>query len=207
MASGTPKKKLKASATVADNHDPLNVLYAIGNISSVIRSPSKSGNKKIITWFEFSAQSENDLKKRRVCCFDKKVHDYLVSDALKDALNDPTKGVYIRDLQSDPRNPGQYKWSDNTTIGNVNVDLPKPFDCSEAANLSICAILFQMLPKTFVSLVANVSGYHTNQSATSACTVHKYSLIDDTNDITLTSFKKLDIDARNVTYRFSNEEV
>ena len=187
----TPKKKAKKVADSgsddAEIDDPSNVLYSISNVSPLIRSPSKTVQSSSVTWFEFCVQSKCNPMRRRVSCFDRKVNDYLLSSSIAHAINDPKKGIYIKDLVVDPNNHEQLKWTDETTIGEKVIDIKEPFPCAYAPNQTIQSVLFHVRPKCLVSLLANVSNYRTFTSERTGCVVHKYDLLDATNDITLAS--------------------
>ena len=188
-AHATPKKKSKTvtacSSSATHSNDPTNILYAINNISPLIRSPSKpkeeegKKNKTSKMWFEFWVQSEKTPTRKCVSCFDKYVDKYLLSDEFKSVINNPTKGIYIKDLHLDPMNPMQYKWSNDTIIGEI-VEINKPFNSEYSNEQTIQQILFKARVKTTVSVKANVISYFTNISD-SGCVVHKYSLIDNTH--------------------------
>ena len=212
----TPKKKVKSSASTTTSpplsseiDDEGGILYTISNVSPLIRSPSKTTQQpSTVTWFEFCVQSEADNKRKRVSCFDKKVNNYLLSSDIGRAVNDPNKGVMIKDLIVDPKNENQYKWTDDTTIGSRVIDLPAPFSSTYAPNEDIQKILFHIRPKSIVSVIAKVTNYRSYKSDRSGCVVHKYDLMDSTNDITLASFKKLDLNSdEKGTYQFYDLEV
>ena len=160
----------------------------------IIKSPSKTNNKRTTDWFEFCLLSRG-VKSRAVSFCPQHHHP------INSVSGSTTKGIKITNVDSTSADI-RLQASTLIEIVEISVDVHSG---PVKETTSIEKVLLQAPMKTLVTVVAKVVDIQ--QYSTAKCTVHKLTVTDESqHSILITSFAEVPV-TQGKSYRFEDVEI